>query len=53
MKKIYNLYILSGVLTLLCIATFVVTRWEQEVELIRNSDEIILELPEDTITSVA
>lgn len=53
MKKIYNLYILSGVLALLCIATFVVTRWEQEVELIRNSDEIILELPEDTITSVA
>ena len=53
MKKVSNLYILSGILVLLCIATFAVSRFEENVEQIQNSDAIILELSEESVTALS
>lgn len=53
MKKVSNLYILSGILVLLCIATFAVSRFEENMEQIQNSDAIILELSEESVTALS
>lgn len=53
MKKVSNLYILSGILVLLCIATFAVSRFEENVEQIQNSDAIILEVSEESVTALS
>ncbi len=48
MGKLKKLIILLCVLVAACLATFALTRYEEEKEIIRNSDEIILEVnPED------
>lgn len=48
MSRSKKLYLLLGVLAEACIATFAVMRYEERKEQIRNSDEIILELPSDS-----
>ena len=53
MKRFKKLGILLGVLVVVCIATFALTHYEEEQEQIKNSDEIILEIPTDTVTSLS
>lgn len=51
--KLYKIYILLGVLALCCALTFVVSRQEEKKELIKNSDEIILTLDVEGVTSLS
>lgn len=53
MKRSKRIYILLGVLSVSCMATLGVMRWEEEKEKIKNSDEIILELSGDQVTSIS
>lgn len=53
MKRYKRLYLLLGVLAVACIATFGVLRFEEHQEQIKNSDEIILKVPSDTVTSLS
>ena len=53
MKRFKKLGILLGLLAVLCIATFALSRYEEKQEQIRNSDEIILEIPGDSVTALS
>lgn len=53
MRKLVKLYILLGVLAALCIAALLVSRHEEKVEQIKNSGEVILEVPADTVTALS
>lgn len=53
MKRSKRLYLLLGVLVVICVATFAVRQYEEHKELIANSDEIILSLDTDTVTSLS
>lgn len=53
MKRYKRIGILFGVLLVACGITFAVSRYEEQKELIQNSDEIILELPSDSIQSIS
>ena len=53
MKRAKKLYILLGVLVLACIATFVLTRMEDEKEQIKASGETILSLDSDSVKSLS
>ncbi len=53
MKRTKKLYILLGVLALVCIVTFAVSRIEQRREEIRESGEIILQIPADSVQSLS
>ena len=53
MKRFKKLGVLLGVLVVICIATFALTHYEEEQEQIKNSDEIILEIPTDSVTSLS
>lgn len=53
MKRFKRIYILLGVLVAACIATFAVIRHEEYKEKIKNSDEIILQIPKDSVTSLS
>jgi len=53
MKRFKKLGVLLGVLVVVCIATFALTHYEEEQEQIKNSDEIILEIPTDSVTSLS
>ncbi len=53
MKRSKKLILLLGVLALVSLAAFAALRHEERVEQIKNSDEIILELPVDSIQSVS
>ena len=53
MSRSKKIYVLLGVLIVVCAATFAVTRMEEHKEQIRNSDEIILELPSDSVQSLS
>jgi hypothetical protein len=52
-KRSKRIYILLGVLSVSCMATLGVMRWEEEKEKIKNSDEIILALSSDQVTSIS
>ena len=52
MKRAKKLYILLGVLALACIATFILTRMEEEKEQIKASGETILSLDPSTVTGI-
>ena len=52
MKRSKRLYALLGILLVVCVATVAVTQMEEEKEQIKNSGEIILELPGDTVQSL-
>lgn len=49
MKRYKRLIALLAVLAVFCIATLVVTQFEQKQEQIKNSDAIVLEIPNDTV----
>lgn len=44
---------LLGVLAAVCVATFCVSRYQEHKEQIKTSDQIILEIPEDSVTSLS
>lgn len=52
MKRSKRLYLMLGVLAVVCIATFAVTHREEQKEQIKNSGEIILALDSDAVTSL-
>ena len=51
--KTRTLCILLGILVLVGAATFAVSRYEEKVEEIKNSDEIILAIPTESVTALA
>lgn len=53
MRKATKLYILLGVLAVICAAAFAVGRWEDRKEQIKNSGEVILEIPADSVTALS
>ena len=53
MKRSKKIYILLGVLAAALTATFGVMGYEEHKEQIRNSEEIILEIPKDSVKSVS
>ena len=53
MKRIRKLGILLGVLLIACVAAFAALRYEEHQEKIKNSEETILEIPEDTVTELS
>lgn len=52
MHKATKLYVLLGVLLAVCVAAFAVSRHEEKQEQIRNSGEIILQIPESSVTAL-
>lgn len=53
MKRYKRILILLGVLAVACAATFAVSRYEEYKEEIANSDEVILEIPTDSVTTLS
>lgn len=53
MKRSKRLIVLAAILAVTCTATFAVTKYETKQEKIKNSDEIILEIAADTVTSLS
>ncbi len=53
MKRAKKLYILLGVLVLCCVATFILTRMEDEKEQIKASGETILSLDASAVSSLS
>ena len=53
MSRSKKLCILLGVLAVVCLATFGALQLEEYQEKIQNSDEIILEIPVDTVTALS
>lgn len=53
MNRSKKLYTLLGVLAVSCIAAFAVMRMEEQKEQIKNSDEIILELSDESVQSLS
>lgn len=53
MKRFKKLGILLGVLVVACIATFALTHYEEKQEQIKNSNEVILEIPTESVTSLS
>ena len=53
MKRSKKLYTLLGMLALVCVVTFCVSKYEEKKEIIKNSDEIILEVAKEEVTSLA
>lgn len=53
MRKAKKLYILLGVLLAVCLAAFGVSQYEEKKEQIKNSGELILELPTDSVTALS
>ncbi len=53
MKRAKRIYILLGVLVVLCVATFAVSRYNEEQEKINTSNEIVLDIDTETATALA
>ena len=53
MKRQKKLAILTGALVVVCAAAWTAVGTEKHKEKIENSDEVILEIPKDTVTSLA
>ena len=53
MRKATKLYALLGVLLVVCVAAFAVSRYEEKKEQIKSSGEVILEIPTDSVTSLS
>ena len=50
MPKRTKLYVLLGILLVVCAAAFAVSHYEEKKEQIKNSGEVILEVPTDSVT---
>lgn len=53
MSRSKKLYLLLGVLALVCAAALGAVRWEEHKERIRTSEEIILSLPKEDVTALS
>lgn len=53
MKRFKKVFILLGVVAAVCIATVIVTQIEEKKELIHNTDEVILSVNPETVTSLS
>jgi len=53
MKRTNKILILLGVLVVFCIATFAVIKHEEHKEKIKNSEQVILEIPVDSVQSLS
>lgn len=53
MRKKTKLYVLLGVLLVICGAAFAVSRYQEKQENIKNSGEVILEIPTDSVTALS
>lgn len=53
MRKATKLYALLGILLVVCVAAFAVSRYEEKKEQIKNSGEVILEIPTDSVTALS
>lgn len=53
MRKKKNLYIMLGVLVVICIAAFAVSRHEEKKEQIKNSGEVVLEISTEDVTALS
>lgn len=53
MKRAKRIYILLGVLAVVCIAAFAVMQYQEQQEIIQNTDEIILEVDAVTVQSLS
>ena len=53
MKRFKRLYLLVGVLALVCVLTFAVSRHESRKEAIRASGEVVLELSPDSVQTLS
>lgn len=53
MKRAKRLYVLLGVLVVVCIAAFAVVKHEERQEEIRNSGEIVLEIDPETVDTLS
>ncbi len=53
MKRYKKLGILLGVLVVICVAAFAVSRHEEKKEKIKNSDETILSIDKDDVTALS
>lgn len=53
MRKATKLYALLGVFLVVCIAAFAVSRYEEKKEQIKNSGDVILEIPTDSVTALS
>ncbi len=53
MKRTNKMLLLSALLAAACLATFLLSRYEEKQEQIKNSNETILQLPADSVTAVS
>lgn len=53
MRKTTKLYVLLGVLLVICVAAFAVSRYQEQKENIKNSGEVILEISTDSVTALS
>ena len=53
MRKATKLYVLLGVLVVVCAAAFAVSHYEQKKEDIKNSGEVVLTIPTDSVTALS
>ena len=53
MRKQQKIYILLGILLVVCIAAFAVSHYEEKKEQIKNSGETILEIPTGSVTALS
>ena len=53
MNRSKRLYVLFGVLLVFCAVTLGVSRYEEHTEKIKNSNEIIMEINSDDVTSLS
>ena len=53
MRKATKLYALLGVLLVVCVAAFAISRYEEKKEQIKNSGEVILEIPTNSVTALS
>ena len=53
MKRFKRIYALLAVLLVACLITFGVSQYETRKEQIKNSDEVILEIPTDSVKTLS
>lgn len=53
MKRTKKLYILLGVLVVICIATFALSKTEKKKENIKNSDKTVLKVDSDSVNKIS
>lgn len=53
MKRLKKIYLLLGILAVVCLATIGVMQLEEHKEKIRNTDEIILSVPADSVQALS